>query len=144
MNEDNGSLASTLCSILDSFEHDADGALTRLEALCHPRMRFQDPLQQLEGRDAFIEMLRKLQTRARELSFETFAATGDEERIYFSWKMSFRLGWTPPIQIDGATHVAIEGGLIVAYRDYWDLISSFIDTIPGAGLIYRRFASLLG
>lgn len=143
-NDNDGGLVTTLCATLESFERDTDGALRRLEALCHPRMRFQDPLQVLEGRDAFLEMLRKLQARSRELGFETFGATGDETNLYFSWRMSFRLGWTPPIQIEGATHAVVEGGLIMAYRDYWDLISSFIDTIPGAGLIYRRFASLLG
>ncbi len=144
MSKINESQVSALCAALESFSGDVEGALRQLEALCHPQMRFQDPLQVLEGRDAFFEMLQKLRTRSRELSFETFGGTGDAANLYFSWRMSFRLSWTSPIQIEGATHAVVEGGSIVAYRDYWDLISSFIDTIPGAGLIYRRFASFLG
>lgn len=136
-------LGARLRQILEGVGQRGEEALVELEACCAPQMAFQDPLQTLETRKAFIEMLRQLLRRSRELGFVVHELVEDDANIFLSWQMSFRLGWTPAINIEGATHVRHAEGLIISYRDYWDLLSSFVETIPGAGLLYRRFASLL-
>lgn len=106
---------------------------------------FSDPIQTLHGRDAFVEMNKRLLERVRELRFDVRALVADDEHILLVWTMHVAMK-TPAkvLSIDGVTHCRLRDGLIVEHRDYWDLVGSIMDATPIAGDIYRWFVSKLG
>jgi steroid Delta-isomerase len=137
-------IADELRDILASFERDGESALSRLAELYDAGLVFSDPLQTLAGRDAFIAMNRRIIRRARSLSFEVKEATGDEDKIFLTWVMTYRPRRGPTIFFEGATFARVRGGLIAEQRDYWDLLSSVARSVPGLRRVYAALAPRLG
>lgn len=106
---------------------------------------FKDPIQTLRGRDAFVEMNKRLLKRVRELRFDVHAVTADDDNIFIAWTMYVALK-TPAkeMAIDGVTHCTVRDGKVATQRDHWDLVGSMMDAIPVAGTAYRAVVAKLG
>ncbi len=128
---------------IDSVNRDGTTALDGFVELYDPYVVFQDPIQTVYGRDEFKETNRRLLERSRDfyLSLATFIESDDH--LFATWTLSFSPKVGPRITIEGVTHAQLRDGLITYQRDYWDLLGSFMETLPAMGLIYRRLTSLL-
>lgn len=125
---------------LRRFEVEPDAALARLSDLYDDGVVFQDPLQRLEGRDAFMEMNRRIARRARRMAFELEDAVAVDDRIFLTWRMVYAPKVGPTMRFDGATHLRLSDGRVVHHRDYWDLIGDVTAAIPGVGRAWRAIA----
>ena len=137
-------LAGELRDIYLSFERDGDAAIARLGALYDRDIVFRDPLQTLRGRDAFLAMNRRISTRARRLSFEVSSVAAASDSIFLAWTMVYEPRMGPTLVFEGATHARTRAGLIVEQRDYWDLLSSFAQSVPIVRSLYASLAPHLG
>jgi hypothetical protein len=126
-----------------SAEEPADFSL--IEQYYHPDVRFQDPIQKVVGRDAFVEMSERLVRRCKELRSKAndVAQTGDV--IFIQWTMEMRFGSAPLSIIEGVTRLRLdEHARVIEHRDYFDLWGDTLESIPGVGRLYRRFVGLMG
>jgi hypothetical protein len=138
-------LAQRLAAVFRELATSPDRAVLEIEALYHPELRFQDPIQSFTGRDAFVAMNLKLTRAMRELSFEVHATAAGSGVIFLAWTMRARPPRGPRLVIPGVTHATVVDGLVVEHVDHWDLLGTFADALPGAGRVYRRIVhTLLG
>jgi hypothetical protein len=137
-------LAERLRDIYVSFALDAEGSLTRLAELYDRDVVFRDPLQTLNGREAFVAMNRRVMARARHLSFDVMDPLGGGDSLFLAWTMTYEARRGPRLVFEGATHARVRRGVIVEQRDYWDLLSSLARSIPVVGHLYSALAPRLG
>ena len=117
-------------------------------ALYHEDVYFEDPVQRVHGKEAFREAMLRMYRKLKQVEFQlqTFSMDAQGEEAHATWVMHFRpriapssitrrLG--PVVAIEGASHFRLREGRILYHRDYWDLLSSLIETSPVAALAYR-------
>lgn len=137
-------LAGELRDIYLSFEGEGDAAVARLATLYDVDVVFRDPLQTLRGREAFVAMNRRILRRARRLSFKVTGVAAAGGSIFLAWTMLYEPRLGPTVVFEGATHARTRAGLIFEQRDYWDLLSSFAQSVPIVRGIYASVAPHLG
>lgn len=132
-------------SLFDAMDVSAEPDFSLIERFYHPDVRFQDPIQKLEGRDAFIEMSARLAERCSELRAKVHHAAASDDVIFLQWTMEMKLGPTPLTAIEGTTKLVLnEDGQVIHHRDYFDLWGDSLSAMPLIGAGYRRFMRLLG
>lgn len=137
--------ADTARALFDAMEVSAEPDFSLIERYYRPDVRFQDPIQSLQGRDEFIEMTRRLVDRCQELRATVHHAAGSDEVIFLQWTMEMKLGPTPLTPIEGTTKLVLdEEGRVAEHRDYFDLWGDSLSAMPLVGVAYRRFMRLLG
>jgi limonene-1,2-epoxide hydrolase len=106
----------------------------------HPDVHFRDAIQDVEGRDAVIEMLLRFAQRCQELRVMVHNVVQDGDVIFVEWRMEIVINRRlPMLWNDGCTRLRVdEQGLVVDHRDYFDLWGDMIDAYPRASKIYRR------
>jgi ketosteroid isomerase-like protein len=119
------------------------GSVDALAPLYGEDMVFQDPLQTIRGREDFLDVMRRLVERSREVAFRIESVASEGESLFASWTMELQPRLGPRLRIEGATHARTAGGVIVGHRDYWDLLQSVTDAVPLAGAVYRSVAAIL-
>ena len=138
------SLPARLAAILSSFETLGSRGLDDLDALYAPHVLFVDPIQQITSRAEFRLMNERLIERCTYVRFEDVTVIGEEPHFVATWKMSFKPRMGPEIRVHGASEFRSEDGLVVYHRDYWDLLSSVMASVPVLGPVYQRVVAMLG
>lgn len=131
--------------LFDSMEVSDAPDFSIMEQYYREDVRFQDPIQKLEGRDEMIEMTRRLVERCEELRAKVHHAVGSDEVIFLQWTMEMKLGPTPLTPIEGTTKLVLDAdGKVAEHRDYFDLWGDSLRAMPLVGDAYRRFLRLIG
>ena len=112
-------------------------ALEELRPLYADDVSFEDPVQRANTLEAFLDVNRRLASRARELSFIVERATGDDTEFFVTWHMKLRPKVGPLFEVDGVSHLRTLGGKVTIHRDYWDLAAFFASAVPGGQRILR-------
>jgi len=105
---------------------------------------FRDPIQEIHGLDAFIEMNHRLLGRARSLDWEIRAMQGDEDEVFLEWTMRGKARLGPALSLEGATRATARGGKIVHHRDYWDFGELLASGLPGGMRLLHLLRGPLG
>ena len=106
----------------------------------HPEIVFQDPIQRIEGFDAFRAMCGRLTGRCRQLRMELFEVIKEGNVIILEWKMTMMFRKFPGSSIFGCSRLTLhEDGRIIRQRDYYDLWGDIFDNVPGFRKAYRWF-----
>ncbi len=137
-------IADAVILAFNDFAKDPEAQIEKIAPLYDENVRFTDPIQTLDGRQAFIDMNRRLVARSRELRFDVFDRAVEGDNIFFAWRMVFAMKVGPRLEIDGTSHLRVKDGRIVFHRDYWDLAGSVADSIPLAAPFYRALVAKLG
>ena len=128
--------------MIETLVRDGEGALPLLRELYHEQVQFEDPLQSVSGIDALVDANRRLLKRARSLSISFGSMSEQDGSMFAVWTLTLEPPVGPVMTIEGATHATVRDGYVVHQRDYWDLLSSAAEALPGLGMIYRRLVSL--
>ena len=136
-------MARRFAEVLEALARDGEDALPLLNELYHEQVQFEDPIQSVVGIEPFTEANRRLIRRAKALTINLGTIVEQEGHLFAVWTMTFEPKMGPALVLEGATHATFRDGLIVYQRDYWDLISSAAEAVPGVGMFYRRLVSLL-
>lgn len=103
-------------------------------------MVFQDSVQRIEGKEAFIAMCNRLTDRCKSLSMEIYSLVKNENQVLFDWKMTMSFRRFPSSPIFGCTKLILsEDNRIIHQRDYYDLWGDIFDGIPWFHRRYRKF-----
>ena len=125
-----------------NLQGDASLGPGKLAELYHPRVYFEDPVQRLQGRDAFIRMRQRAIRRARRYLLKVDEIVENDSSLFANWTLHYRSRIGPPLRIEGVSHLRIEQGQIVRHVDHWDLVGNSVAWLPGLSVVYRRLARL--
>ena len=135
----------TARGLFDAMSSEGPADFSLVDQYYHPDVRFQDPIQQLQGRDAFIEMTETLVRRCKELRARVNDAAQTGDLIFLQWTMEMKIGPSPLSTIEGVTKLRLgPDGRVIEHRDYFDLWGDSLGSMPGLGGLYRRFVRLMG
>lgn len=126
------------------LERDPDAAVAAIGDLYAEDMVFRDPIQEVHGRDGFVEVTRRLVQRMRGLEVRVHEGVGSGEALFVAWTMTGAMPLTPRVTVDGVSRLRVQGGRIVHHRDYFDLAGSAFDALPGVRGLYRAAVRVLG
>ena len=131
--------------LFDAISLDGEADFSLIERHYHPDVSFRDPIQQVRGRSAFIEMSERLVERCSELGAKVNDSAQTGDLIFLQWTMWLRFGRTPLATIEGVTKLRLDAaGRVIEHRDYFDFWGDTLDSVPLVGGLYRRFVGLMG
>src|SRR4030095_8826893 len=103
----------------------------------HPEVRFRDAIQQVEGREAFLDMTRRFLERSKDLEVQVRDAAQTGNVMYIDWTMKLRLGMGPLSSYDGVSKLTLDSqGKVIEHRDFFDLWGDTLGALPGVGKLY--------
>lgn len=140
----NGDILDKLVQIFNRLSPGDESLVDELGALYAEDMVFQDPIQTIHGREAFLEMNRRLIRRCKELRAQVEARASSGEHLFLKFQFELKPPLGTHLRIAGVTHLRVHEGLIVDHRDYWDLLGSVMESMPLVAPVYRAIVSKLG
>lgn len=106
----------------------------------HDDIVFQDTIQRIEGKQAFIQLCERLTMRCKELNMEIGTIFSKGNAFMFDWTMTMMFNKFPSTPIYGSTKLVLHtDGRIILQRDYYDLWGDIFNGIPWFKKPYRRF-----
>jgi len=106
----------------------------------HDRIIFQDSIQKVEGKKAFIEMCNRLTKRCEQLQMDISAVAYKPPVIFMEWKMTMIFQKTPSTPIFGCSKLTLANdGRIIHQRDYYDLWGDIFKNVPVMRRLYPKF-----
>jgi len=106
----------------------------------HNDIVFQDTIQRIEGKEAFIELCNRLTDRCEQLSMDIFTVVEGSDVFFFEWKMEMMFKKWPSTPIYGTTKLTIaDDNRIIEQRDYYDLWGDIFNGLPWFHKHYRGF-----
>ncbi|AUX45938.1 uncharacterized protein SOCE26_074400 [Sorangium cellulosum] len=142
---DDGSidLMERWCKRLTHMYAEGASALPDFLALYDEAVHFQDPLQTIDGLEAYGEMNRRSLEKARLIQVEVGDRIARDGVLFVAWTMRFSPRLGPTMSFSGVSHLRARGGKIVAHRDYFDVVSGAVSAVPGLSGVYHFFTSKL-
>lgn len=114
-------LPQRLADLLSRLSPASPAIFDELSALYADDIRFRDPIQEVHGIGAFLDLNRRLLGRMQTLAWDIHAAVGDDAYAVVEWTMRGKPKHGPAIAVDGVSRARASKGRIVDHRDYWDL-----------------------
>ena len=106
----------------------------------HDDIVFQDTIQRIEGKQAFIQLCDRLTNRCKELKMDLGTVFVKENEFMFDWTMTMMFNKFPSTPIYGCTKLILHpDGRIISQRDYYDLWGDIFNGIPWFKKPYRTF-----
>lgn len=103
-----------------------------------PRVHYVDPVHEIRGRDEVLAMLARYVPRAANDRFRFELLVDEPTQAVWRWTMVIKIRFGGyEFVINGLVHAAIEDGLIVEQREYYDPMES-IGIIPFVGSLFKR------
>lgn len=110
----------------------------------HDEIVFEDTIQKVEGKPAFIDMCNRLTERCEELQMQITAITVEIGLIFMEWEMTMIFRKTPSTTLYGCTKLTLDpDGRITHQRDYYDLWGDIFVNVPMMKKVYPRFMKRL-
>jgi len=101
---------------------------------------FQDTIQKVVGKEAFIGMCNRLTKRCKELRMQISSIAAMENVIFMEWEMTMIFRNTPSTSLFGCTKLMLgDDGRITHQRDYYDLWGDIFANVPAMKRAYPRF-----
>lgn len=101
---------------------------------------FQDSIQRVVGKEAFMAVCNRLAARCSELKMDILDVAQTGSVIFLQWEMTMVFKKFPSSTLYGCSKLTLnDASLIVEQRDYYDLWGDIFDNIPRFARMYRRF-----
>lgn len=118
---------------------DVEQAVVRLRDLYSEDLRYENPIQRIEGIEGFLRLLRRMATRWAPFHMQIDEGLESPERVFGRFRLAFRPTFLRrSLDIEGLTRCVVVDGRIVEQRDYYDAMSRALDAVPLAGQAYRK------
>ena len=106
----------------------------------HEDIIFEDAIQKVVGKEAFIKMCNRLTERCEELRMNIFSIAANENDIFLEWEMTMIFRKTPSTPVYGCSKLTLgEDGRIIHQRDYFDLWKDISKNVPVMKKFYPWF-----
>ncbi len=101
---------------------------------------FRDTIQEIRGKEPFIEMTQRLTARSKDLKMQIVNIMMDGNIVFMEWEMTLSFKKYPSSVMYGSSRLTLnDEGKISEQRDYYDLWGDIFDNIPRFGKMYRKF-----
>jgi limonene-1,2-epoxide hydrolase len=137
-------MPSRLREALVRVTPDHPDAIEDLRSLYDRAVVFRDPIQEVRGIEAFLDVNRRLMRRMKKVAWTVKGVSGDEREIFMEWTMKATPKLGPSITVDGVTRARAVNGRIVDHRDYWDVGEMLASAVPGGARVLRALLSPFG
>jgi len=118
---------------------DVDVACAQLRSLYREDLQYENPIQRVDGVNAFLRLMRHMATRWAPFSMQIDEGLESPERILGRFRLAFRPTFLRrTLEIEGLTRCVVADGRIIEQRDYYDAMSSALEAVPLAGPVYRK------
>ncbi|NBX69084.1 MAG: nuclear transport factor 2 family protein [Proteobacteria bacterium] len=116
---------------------DLEAYLHCMSSVFAENIHYIDPVHELRGKSAVVEMLRKYVPRLKNEPFEFSLVHDGNNCVIWRWVLNMKIRYTPfRFTIHGLVHAELEGEKIVRQREYYDPMES-IGVIPIIGALYK-------
>lgn len=106
----------------------------------HDDIIFEDIIQRIEGKAAFMEMCKRLSNRCEKIDMDILSIIMYEKQIFFEWKMVMSFKKWPNNALYGCTRLTLaDDNRIIFQRDYFDLWGTILNGIPLLRKAYWNF-----
>lgn len=113
---------------------------THLFPYYHDDIIFEDSIQRIEGKAAFMAMCNRLARRCEKLNMDIQSIVMDEKQVFFQWKMVMSFKKWPNTALYGCTRLTLADDYrIITQRDYFDLWGTILNGIPLLRKSYWNF-----
>ncbi|MFM8315788.1 MAG: nuclear transport factor 2 family protein [Deltaproteobacteria bacterium] len=100
-------------------------------------IHYIDPVHELHGKTAVLEMLAKYVPRLKKEPFQFSLIHETDSFVIWKWVLNMKIRFSPfRFTIHGLVHAEVENGKIVRQREYYDPMES-IGVIPVVGFLYK-------
>lgn len=147
-----GSFESSPARVLQSFKSLYDTldrenlSLDLLQQVYAENAVFHDSLHRLEGLDAMFDYFTNLYENVTSIRFDWRDEAVTDTSAFVRWNMRFEhpvLKSGSPVDVAGATFLAIDNGRIVEHRDYFDAGEMLYEHVPALGYVIRKLKKRL-
>jgi len=112
--------------------------LDRLDEVCAPSIRFQDPFNSVEGLERYRLVLEKMYQDVPEITFTVTASAPGDPISFLRWRFEGRTKSGNPLVFDGVSEIEFDGeGRVTRHRDHWDAAGAVYEGVPLLGAILR-------
>jgi hypothetical protein len=133
------SVLTELKSAVALLSTNLEQAVAKLQELYAEDLCYENPIQRIVGREAFLRHTRHMATRWAPFSMEIDEGLESPDRVLGRFRITFRPAFLHrTLEIEGLTRCVIRDGSIFEQRDYYDAMSSAIDAFPLASPVYRK------
>ncbi len=134
-----GHLLPSLQSAVSLLTGAPEQGLAALKELYAEELRYENPIQRVQGRADFLKLMGHMATRWAPFSMRIDDGVESSDRIFGRFQLSFQPGFLGRVlEIEGLTRCVVEDGRIVEQHDYYDVVSSALDAVPLAGPVFRK------
>lgn len=138
-----GSIGERWRKSFEELPRRGEQAVPEVMALYDEAVRFEDPVQKLEGRAAFERMTRRMLSMSRSVELELVDMVEREDGFFAAWKMRVTPRFGPPMTLEGTTYAKVSNGRIIYHRDYFDVAGSLFSMVPVLpGLVQKAVSRL--
>lgn len=125
--------------LVAAYEGLRPDTLDGLLSLYDEHASFQDPFNEVSGRDAIGRIFRHMFDALVEPRFVVTRAVSQGQDVFLTWDFHFRRSHGgAPMHIHGATHLSLApDGRVLAHRDYWDAAQELYAKLPLLGALMR-------
>jgi limonene-1,2-epoxide hydrolase len=97
----------------------------------HDDIIFEDSIQRVEGKVAFMAMCNRLAQRCEKIDMDILSILLDGNQVFLQWKMVMSFKRWPSTALYGCTILTLgEDNRIITQRDYFDLWGTILNGIP--------------
>jgi limonene-1,2-epoxide hydrolase len=112
----------------------------KVEIFYRPDIRFEDPIETIEGRDKLLKYYQNLYENVIKIRFDITKEFIDGDEHLAVWVMHLqhrRLADGKDVVVPGTSHVRFVGGQAIFHRDYLDLGAMLYEHLPVIGSLIR-------
>ena len=136
--------ADIITRYADAFAALKPENMAALMATVSPDIRFTDPFNDVQGREAFRAVFEHMFATCEAPRFHIIdiarPSDGAGDRAYLRWRMSGKIkGWPhTSLDLEGMSEIHVgEDGLVTLHIDHWDSASQLLSRLPVIGAVLR-------
>jgi limonene-1,2-epoxide hydrolase len=127
----------------ERMSREREAALVELPELFTSDVRFQNPVGDYRGLDAFRRQWDRAFSQYKVFAVEGIEHVGDDRTFTMTYSMNIRMAFGPTFRVAMATEFHGRDGKVHAMRDYFDVVGTLVDPFPLVAWAYKKIFSLL-
>ncbi|OPX54322.1 SnoaL-like domain-containing protein [Oceanospirillum multiglobuliferum] len=111
----------------------------QIQAIVAPDILFKDPFQQINGPQAFCQMLNHFHQQVQQPCFQIEQQLSQDQQLWLvKWQFTGQLKSLGAWQFSGISEITLNAqGQVQRHIDYWDAAEHFYEKLPFLGRVLR-------
>lgn len=137
------SLPQRIKSFYERMGRERDRVLPELPHLYTTDVRFQNPVGDYQGLDAFRRQWERAFSQYKEFEVVNIEYVGDDRTFTMTYSMNVSFAIGPTFRLDMSTDFEGRDGKVYITRDYFDVMGSLLSPFPIATWLYKKIFGLV-